>query len=338
LDIQGFISTNEIASGAGLWRAVAENPTGMGFFDEISTLFIRQNAKGGTDALAEGKNLAVMDLYSRSGQRFVKSFGDSKNNVEVNYPCVSIIGNATPVIYDSITIRDSETGLLQRFDFWSYGGKIKKKPLIIGSEYKLKTNAWIGDLRRIMQAMPTVQNLATLINGCIELDATDEAISKMGEYSDYIVSEANKATSEGEVGFISRRFDSSLKYGLIHHAAINGHNGLYKRFEIESMLWGIELAEMLSKWKINTLMNRVVAGDFHKNCETFKQAILMATKAGRSATFKYMASRRAALKDWSPKQSEDIIKVLTKRREIVAKDGRDGVTVYYLTKENQEDK
>ena len=53
LDIENFISLNDIASGAGLWRAIADNPQGMGFFDEVTSLFQRNNNKGGVDMVAE---------------------------------------------------------------------------------------------------------------------------------------------------------------------------------------------------------------------------------------------------------------------------------------------
>jgi hypothetical protein len=125
LNIPDFISMNDAASGPGIWRAVSLNPRGMGLFDEITGIFLRNNAKGGMDLIAEGKILALMDLYSRSGQSFKKVFGDVKNAIEINFPCVSILGNATPNIFDSIKLKDFESGLMQRFDFWMYDGKIK---------------------------------------------------------------------------------------------------------------------------------------------------------------------------------------------------------------------
>jgi phage/plasmid primase-like uncharacterized protein len=334
LDIPGFVSMNDAASGPGIWRAVSENPHGMGFFDEVSSIFIR-HTKGGVDMTAEGKINTMLDLYSRSGEDFTKVFGDSRNSLHIHNPCVSIIGNATPTIFEAIQIKDFETGLMQRFDFWVYDGDIQEKPLLIGSSYFQKTKAFIRELQRIMDARPVEpeqETLATLIKGCVDLPATDEAVARIKEYSKNITVEANKADSEGETGFISRRFDLALKYALIHHAAVRGADGLFSAVDLADVEWGIQVAEMISGWKINVLSGKVVSGDFHRDCEVFKEAIKAAIKAGRNPSFSYMATRRPRLKDWQIKYSESVIGVLKKRGEIIVKEGRGGVTLYQLPK------
>lgn len=334
LDIPDFVSMNDAASGPGIWRAVSENPQGMGFFDEVSSIFIR-HTRGGVDTTAEGKITTMLDLYSRSGEDFTKVFGDSKNSLHIQNPCVSMIGNATPTIFDAIQLKDFETGLMQRFDFWSYDGPIKEKPLLIGSNYFQKTKIFIRELQRIMSARPVVpemETLATLIKGCVDLKATKKAITKIKEYSKFITEESNKADSEGEIGFISRRFDLSLKYALIHHAAVNGAEGVFDEISLEDVTWGIQVAEMISGWKLRVLSTKVVSGDFHRDCEVFKEAVRSAIKAGRKPSFSYMASRRTKLKDWQIKYSESIIGVLKKRGEIIIKEGSRGTTLYYLPK------
>lgn len=331
-DMPGFVSLNEVASGAGVWRAVSENPKGMFLFDEVSSLFVRSNNKGSIDIVAEQKNNAFMDLYSRSGQSFKKAYGDTKNAVQIDSPCVSVLGNATPTIFDAIQQKDFETGLMQRFDFWFYAGKIKPKPLIIGSEYRLKTLKWIDNLIKIMEVKPNIpETIASLIKSTVEIHASKKAESKIRDFSDHVVSEANKADSDGQVGFISRRFDLGLKYALVHHAAACGHDALYSDLSIDDVNWGIAIAEMLSNWKIERLVKKVVSGEFHRDCEIFKDAIRMATKAGRLPTFTFMATRKVALKNWEPKHSENIISVLSKRGEIIVKEGR-SATQYYLPK------
>jgi phage/plasmid primase-like uncharacterized protein len=334
LDIPGFVSMNDAASGPGIWRAVSENPHGMGFFDEVSSIFIR-HTRGGVDVTAEGKINTMLDLYSRSGEDFTKVFGDSKNSLHIHNPCVSIIGNATPTIFEAIQIKDFETGLMQRFDFWVYDGPIQEKPLLIGSNYFQKTKAFIRELHKIIDARPVEpekETLATLIKGCVDLRATDDAVGRIQEYSKRITVEANKADSDGETGFISRRFDLALKYALIHHAAVMGPDGLFNDVDLPDIEWGIQLAEMISGWKLRVLSTKVVSGDFHRDCEIFKEAVKAAVKSGRKPTFAYMASRRPRLKDWQIKYSESIIGVLKKRGEIIVKEGRGGVTLYFLPK------
>ncbi len=330
LEIKDFVSVNDIASGPGLWRAIAKNPHGMGFFDEVSSLFQRATAKGGVDMITEGKSTALLDVFSRSGETFKKSFGDPKNALEIHNPCFSLIGNATPTIFDAIEARDFETGLMQRFDFWVYDGPIKQKPLLINSRYFEKTKAFIARLESIMATPQPDQSLRGLIKSCVDLSVTDGALNKIQEYSKYITEEANKADSDGMTGFISRRFDLALKYALIHHASMAE---LFSDITDQDIKYGILIAEMLGGWKSNVLPEKVVTGEFHKDCKIFKAAIKAALKVGRDKpTFKQLANRKPRLKNWTPKYSEAVIQVLKKRGEIITKEGRKA-TQYFLTKE-----
>jgi len=179
---------------------------------------------------------------------------------------------------------------------------------------------------------PGGDTLGALICENVDLEAEKGAFNAIKEYSEYVVSEANKSDSDGQVGFVSRRFDLSLKYALIHHAAVRGAKRIYEPVSAEDIEWGIQVAEMLSNWKVTVLGTKVVSGDFHRDCEVFKAAVFMATKAGRKPTFAYMATRKTALKDWQPKYSESVINVLRKRGEVITKEGKDGVTQYFLPK------
>lgn len=335
LDIENFISLNDIASGAGLWRAISDNPQGMGFFDEVTSLFQRNNNKGGVDMVAESKSNALLDVFSRSGETFKKGFGDSKNSIEIHNPCFSLIGNATPTIFEAIQLKDFDTGLMQRFDFWVYDGPIKQKPLLIGSDYFAKTKAFIHELRKRVNFMPPERSLGDLIRGCVDLKATPKALLYIKEYSSYITEEANKADSDGLIGFISRRFDLCLKYALIHHASVNKAKDLLSKITDIDIQYGIAVAEMLGGWKTNVLYDKVVSGDFHRDCEIFKAAIKANVRAGKDKpTFGLLASRRSQLKNWTPKYSESVITVLKKRGEIITKEGRKN-TQYFLPKKAQ---
>jgi len=243
-----------------------------------------------------------------------------------------LLGNATPTIFEAIQLKDFDTGLMQRFDFWQYDGKIKPKPLLIGSKYFEKTKKFVDELRKRVQFMAPQSTLADLIKGCVELETTPQALLYIQEYSEYITTEANKAQSDGLVGFMSRRFDLCLKYALIHHAATNKACDLLSKVTADDIQYGILIAEMLGGWKTHVLYDKVVSGDFHKDCEIFKAAIKAAIKSGKDKpTFKLLATRRAQLKNWMPKYSECVIGILKKRGEIITKEGRRS-TQYYLPK------
>jgi len=338
LSIDRFICVNDIASGPGLLRAVAENPKGMGLFDEVSSIFSRMSGK--PDNVGDGKSYALLELYSIAGQQYTKSFGDKNNNISINNSCFSLIGNATPTIFDDIKIKDFETGLMQRFDFWCYDGPILPKPLL-DKNSTANVMAFQQKLSNIMMTSITdnsTKNLGAIIREYREIGFDNIARATMQEYSAYVVDEGNKADTPGETGFISRRFDLALKYALIHRAgqASDDPAVIFEPATREDVDYGIMIAELIGGWKSNILAGKVTSGDFHKDCETFKDAIKIATKSGRHGpTFSFLASRKTALKNWQTKYSEEIIKVLTKRGEIITKEGSRS-TKYFLTK-NAED-
>lgn len=332
LNIDNFISINDVASGPGLWRAIADNPKGMGMFDEISSLFKRNNSRGGVDMIADGKISVLLDAYSRSGETFKKSFGDKKNNVTVTNPCFSLVGNATPQIFEAIQMEDFATGLMQRFDFWMYDGPILPKA-ISGEKYFVKTCNFIQKLNEIINLQPKRITLADQIRECIDLPISKRAEDLRKEYSEYIIEEANKADSDGAKGFVSRRYDLALKYALIHHASVCGAAELFTAVTAQDLEYGILIAEMLGGWKSHVLIGKVVSGDFHRDCEIFKAAILGTVKAGKkNPGFATLANRRSQLKNWTPKYSEAVINVLKKRGEIITRE-MDATTRYYLPKE-----
>ena len=183
-----------------------------------------------------------------------------------------------------------------------------------------------------MNIQPVRRTLAEQIRECVDLKATGSATATIEEYSQYITDEANKADADGQKGFVSRRFDLALKYALIHHASVRGAAELFSNLDKKDIDYGILIAEMLGGWKSNTLCKKVVSGDFHRDCEIFKEAIYASVKGGReNPSFSYLATRRVQLKNWMPKYSENIINVLKKRGEIVTKEGQGG-TCYFLPK------
>ena len=126
-------------------------------------------------------------------------------------------------------------------------GRLSKKPLLIGSDYFEKTKAFIHELRKRVNFMPPERSLGDLIRGCVDLKATPKALLYIKEYSSYITEEANKADSDGLIGFISRRFDLCLKYALIHHASVNKAKDLLSKITDIDIQYGIAVAEMLGR-------------------------------------------------------------------------------------------
>ena len=323
INISGFVGMTDIASGPALLRGLQSIPTGMGIFDEVTSIFKRYSEK---DPVQDGKLTALLEVYSASGSFIRKSYSDSKNTIVINNPCFSMIGNATPIIFQDISSQDFETGLMQRFSFWKYNGGLQKHPKID----EKKINRFIEKLAALMENVAPISLLARSLGSCYKLTPTSSAVERLESYSDHVISVVNKKKSDGEKGIISRKYELMLKYAMIHHAACSV--SLYSELQIASVEYGILIAEMLIEWKLNHLNKYIVSGAFHANCEIFKASIVASLRSGRkNPTFKFMCSRKIQMKNWNQKYSESVINVLTVRREIITKELA-GITRYYLVK------
>ena len=323
--LNGFYGPSDFASGPALLRALAGQPCALIVLDEATRMFRRY--RGGPDPILDGKKDVLMELHSNTGMIYRKSYADAKNNIEILNPCVSVTGNATPVIFDSIRQEDFETGMMQRFDFFCYDGNILDREFLCDEEGKDSVSALVNEL----YSCQTGGNMNNPLN--IGFDADAEKAAK--EWSKQITAEANQSDEGGARGIVSRQFEASIKYAMIHHASANGPEKLAAPLSADSLQWGIETAKMLADWKLNVLPKKVTSGDFHRDCELFKDAIRAASdskwKDGkqRRPTFAFLAHRRSALKNWDKRYSSSIIEALIERGEIVLEESSQS-TAYYL--------
>jgi hypothetical protein len=320
-NIPNFITINELSSGAALWRTVSEHPHGMGLFDEVKSLFDRS----AFDKFSQSKVNSLIEIYTSSGMSFTKRFGDSKNNVFIKNPCFNLIGNTTPEIFDSIQLKDFETGLMQRFDFWMYDGKIKFKK----KKENINIQGFIKKIQDIMNQQYNHETIKDLINESVELEINEDAENKLEEFSDQIIIDANDADENGLKGFITRKYDLSIKYALIHHASTNN---LFNSLTIKDINYGILMASKLCDWKINILITKVTSGDFHRDCNIFKDAIIKSLKLSttKNPTFKTLCNRKPNINNWDDDYLNRIKKILLKKHEIVVEYNRKGDEVYSI--------
>jgi DNA primase len=325
--LNGFYGPSDFASGPALLRALSQQPCALIVLDEATRMFRRY--RGGPDPILDGKKDVLMELHSNTGMIYRKSYADAKNNIEILNPCVSVTGNATPVIFDSIRQEDFETGMMQRFDFFCYDGNILNREFLCDEEGKDSISAFINEL----YSCQTGGNM----NNTSEIGFVADAEKAAKEWSKQITAEANQSDEGGARGIVSRQFEASIKYAMIHHASANGPEKLAAPLSADSLQWGIETAKMLAEWKLNVLPKKLTSGDFHRDCELFKDAIRAAMKVTRKdragktklPTFAFLSNRRPALKNWDKRYSSSIIEALNERGEIVLDESGQS-TAYYL--------
>ena len=328
--VSDFYGATDFASGPALMRSLVDQPINMMVIDECTGMF-RRYTKG--DAVADGKRDVLMEVYSASGGIIRKVYSDSKNTMVVESPCLSMTGNATTTIFDAIKQEDFDTGVMQRFDFWAYDGQTPERGIDDGTD-NVKLAEFANGIKQIRNAFPADGG------GCgmggkfapYPLDVTPAGRIALKDWSREVVAQCNSASSDGDRGIVSRQYDLSLKFALVHIAATRPPYAIFLPMDIQDIEYGKKVATMLAHWKIHALRGKVTTGDFHAMCEIFKQAISAVQKTGKRPTFGLMANRRPQLKNWKLRDSEEVISILIKRGEIV-KDETERRTAYFRTKD-----
>lgn len=326
--LNGFYGPSDFASGPALLRALSQQPCALIVLDEATKMFRRY--RGGPDPILDGKKDVLLELHSKTGRAYRKAYADMKNTISIQNPCVSVTGNATPVIFDSIKQEDFETGMMQRFDFFCYDG-----PILRRSRDNSSITDSVSDAINELYSCRTGTALQNVMNNPQEIGFSDQAWILHDKWSEEITKEANLSDEGGARGIVSRQFEASIKYAMIHHASANGPERLAEPLAAGSLQWGIDAAKMLADWKLNVLPKKVTSGDFHRDCELFKDAIKAALKRkGRAGkplrpTFALLSERKSALKNWDRRYSSSIIEVLSERGEIVLDEAGQS-TSYYL--------
>ena len=321
LGLPNFYGATDFASGPALMRSVAAQPVQMVVIDEATSIFRRY--KGG-DGNSDGKRDALLEIFSKSGGKISRSYANTKDNIDIDSPCLTITGNVTPVIFDTIKQEDFETGTMQRFDFWCYDGKIPRRGIRPNGENE-DLNKFVQGIADIRAANPGGdQNLAGLggTGGNLkpfELELTPACREALSVWSDEVVDRVNSgAFSSGERGIISRGYDLSLKYAMVHIVGTRPPEKIFFPMDVQDLEYGKAVARMLGDWKINVLGGRVSTGDFDSMCKVLINAVGAAVKIGKQRpTYSFLCNRRAVIKNWKEREFQEVVNILVKRGEIV---------------------
>jgi len=332
--IEKFYGPTDFSSGPALLREMqeGETPQCLISLDEVSFLFKRSK----DDLINQGITKELLQLYTCAGLERTRPYSDASKNIKILNPCLILTGNATTDIFGNLKIEDLISGLIQRFDFFTYDGKIPyRKPAAYKNSAMDKFVSGLINIFKTFRPAQSSSDIAAAINACYDLSLTPDCENLLLEYSIKVIDSANehKPDGEGIQGIISRNYHLAIKYAMIHRAATQPASELFNPLETKNLEYGIAVAGMLSEWKIKVLNKKITAGDFHKICETFKEAIEMAIRAGKQPTQKALCSRKKKLAELKPKDWQDVVSVLTERGEIIIEqsDYKDK-TIYQLVK------
>lgn len=325
-DFKEFFGPDDFSSGPALLKALQNNSQCIINLDEISYLFKRI---GKNDPITAGKIEVLLQLYTRCGRSYSKPYADFKKNIIILKPCLIIIGNTTTDIFDNILPEDFTSGLIQRFTFWHYAGKmLHRKPT--SNNINQKLDNFLKELLKIFLYESSNSTLAEVMNSTVKLDIDNSGYNRLNDFSRFVIDTANRENNEGKVGIISRKYYECIKYALVHWASKNFD--FVRPLQLDDIDYGINVANLVGDWKLNVLFEKIKTGDFHKICDIFKQGIALVIKNKKKPTGKMIADRKRIIKNLKPHEFRDVVQSLAGRKEIFI-DESGPSTQYFLTKD-----
>lgn len=304
----------DFASGPGLLHAVQRQPTCLMVLDEISFMFMKHATA--YDPNAQSKIKAILELSTNAGVRFERPYSDMAKTIVIEYPVVNIIGNATPGIFKTFSLDDLQSGLIQRFDFFCYDGQAQKKNGVMPNTSSKAVFKFAESLSAIHTAPKPDARFDLLVDSAVDIGMTKDVEKVLSKYSDDIIDQVNAEEDEGIKGIISRAYHAAIKFAIIRAGATRTPDKLFEPLEVDDIKYGIKLATILMRWKIDVLAPNIHAGDFDQFCRLFLEGAKSAVANGKRPTGRNIIHRRPKLKNLPPRIWDDVVKVLKARGQI----------------------
>ena len=311
--LKDFVGLTDIASGPALMSAMANNNCQLFIHDEATAMF-RQN--GRNDPLLAAKKDAMLELYSYSGLRYTKQYAAGKDSIVIDAPSLTYLGNATNMIFEEISDDDVTSGMIPRFDFFCYEGK---RPYhAAGDKDSGLMDSFIDGLKALMTALPPDAdgNLAGMdTTKPVDIGFTSNADAFCLKRSKAVTDKSNATSDDGRGGIISRSYDASIKFAMIHAAGTRDVKDLYDPLTERDISWGAQVADYQVEWKLHILGNRIAVNDFDQDCKMFIEAIKAALKRKNKQrpTWGVLVDRKKKLRGWTNQRRDTVALALVEQ-------------------------
>ena len=297
-----LVGVEEVASDSGIVTAVSRQPNQVMLIDEIAFLFAAtKNSRAGTHMVNVSQ--VLLRLYSTSRTLFRgKAYADSTMNREVNEPCVSVLGSATPrALFAAMSSADVDGGLLSRFTLFSAGDHDPR-----GRKPNFKdVPDDIIDWMLAWHQRPLNPNPIDMVGGMqriapVQVQLTPEATDIFEAFEDRMHAAKTEARERNTDALYVRARENALKFALVRacgQPAIKGEDG--KSVIDESTLvvtgdiarWACELSHITVQTMEASVRDEIADTDFGRLVRDLVHAV---RKAGeRGLTRRELARNRA---------------------------------------------
>jgi hypothetical protein len=248
-----FVDFSDYASGPGLTKAVAANPSFVNVSGEWGRKLKRLAVEDGRDGPMQQLRTVMTNLYQKSGPASIVGgigYSDKEKNVaSVSGAAYSMIGETTPgTFYDSLTENMMEDGFLSRFTVVEYTGE---RP---DNNYNVVKNPEPRLLEAVCALMTQAIDLNNrFVNQEVERDA--EAAQMLMTYDKQCDNEIRSAGDDE-----SRRQPwnrAHLKVCRIAALLAVGDNHICPVMTKEHVTWALDLVTR----DINLMRRRMSSGD-----------------------------------------------------------------------------
>jgi len=199
----------------------------------------------------------MLEMYTASSatQWHPQRYADSKRRSDpLSHPCLSMWNVSTPqTFWEDLTLKNVFSGLLPRFLLFLGDDKpAKSRPDIrtpIPESVERFRNRWM------VPTMKDSMSKATDADNVV-MEVDPEADSYCQEQVDRLESEIDDTRQESLIW--SRFSQSASKLAMIHAGWIHGDSGGSPSIDVESAVWGCDLAEFLIR-RFQTMVNAKIS-------------------------------------------------------------------------------
>lgn len=251
--VLNFVDFNDYASGPGLTKAVAANPSFVNVSGEWGRKLKRLAFEDGRDGPMQQLRTVMTNLYQKSGPTSIVGgigYSDKEKNVaSVSGAAYSMIGETTPsTFYESLTENMMEDGFLSRFTIVEYTGERPpaNKNVVKDMDQRLQ-----DVLCAIVAQVDSLNNNSK----SHEVERTEEASQMLDDFDHQCDTKIEEAGEDESRRQMWNR--AHLKVCRISALLAVGDNHIFPTVTKEHVEWALDLVLR----DIEVMRNRISSGD-----------------------------------------------------------------------------
>ncbi len=264
VDNPGMVMPAGVQSGNGLLGYMADNPVCIWVKDEFGVYLENVFGKRKQPMEAQVGRL-LLELYNKAETRYSGNAHASGCKNAIDQPHLVLLGLSTQgTIFDSLSFKDVENGLINRIAFWVVTERpaLKEFPKMarVPELLRARVKGWLE-----VKPMGRIDGSLNERPYPYVINMTEEAFARWNRHR-MAIHERSSAEDDGRSSLWTRTAARTMKYALVHWASGYDQGKLNEfqqsieaaRIEIESVEWAIRLSNFLTRSACTLIENNTV--------------------------------------------------------------------------------